>query len=129
MKSKLKVKLFVYLCFFLILSIFAAIYALLIYLNKANSQAPSFNTFTFILGVAVFLILGILAGNTAQKNGLLEGLIAAAFIITIALIINFFIHVPFVARSFVKTASYLTASALGGIIGVNWRPMIKNESD
>jgi putative membrane protein (TIGR04086 family) len=114
-----------YLTFFLILIIFSSIYALLIFLNRANSQAPSFNTFTFIMGVVVFLILGFLAGNTAQRNGLLEGLIAAAVVIMIALIINFFVHVPFMARSFVKTASYLTAAALGGILGVNFRPFIK----
>ncbi|MGB7530347.1 MAG: TIGR04086 family membrane protein, partial [Bacilli bacterium] len=94
------------------------------------SKASSFNTTTFIAGIVLFFILGIAAGNTAQKNGLLEGLIAATFIILVTLIINFFVHVPFVAKNFVKIASYLTASSLGGIIGVNFPPLLKTpESD
>jgi len=124
MKNSLKRKLFSYIVFLLILSIFSSIYALLIYLNKASSTATSFNTITFIMGVVSFFILGLLAGNTAQKNGLLEGLIAALIVILITLIINFFIHVPFVARSFVKCAAYLTSASLGGIIGVNFRPIL-----
>jgi len=123
MRNTLKRKLFSYIVFLLILSIFSSIYALLIFLNKANSQQVSFNTITFIMGVISFFILGLLAGNTAQKNGLLEGLIAALIIILITLIINFFIQVPFVARSFVKSVSYITAASLGGILGVNFRPI------
>jgi putative membrane protein (TIGR04086 family) len=130
LKTKIKRKLFVYFCFILILAIFSSIYALLIYLGKAPSKASSFNTTTFIAGIVLFFILGIAAGNTAQKNGLLEGLIAATFIILVTLIINFFVHVPFVAKNFVKIASYLTASSLGGIIGVNFPPLLKTpESD
>ncbi|NLD26271.1 MAG: TIGR04086 family membrane protein [Acholeplasmataceae bacterium] len=125
MKSKIKRKLFVYFCFILILAIFSSIYALLIYLNKADSRISSFNTITFIAGLVLFFILGILAGNSAQKNGLLEGLIAALFIILVTLIINFFVRVPFITKSFVKIAGYLTASSLGGILGVNFRPLLK----
>lgn len=124
MKNTIKRKLFVYVTFILILSIFASIYSLLIYLGKADSEISSFNTITFILGIIAFLILGMLAGNTAQKNGLLEGLIAAAIVILTTLIINFFVQIPFVTRSFVKTASFLTSAALGGILGVNFRPLV-----
>jgi putative membrane protein (TIGR04086 family) len=124
MKDKIKRKLFVYFGFFLILSIFSSIYALLIVLNKMNSKEASFNTITFIAGIIMFIILGFLAGNTAQKNGLLEGLIAAIFIILVTLIINFFIKVPFVSKSFIKTVCYLTGASLGGIVGVNFRAII-----
>lgn len=127
MKSKIKRKLFVYFCFILILAIFSSIYALLIFLNKADSKISSFNTITFIAGLVLFFILGILAGNTAQKNGLLEGLVAALFIILVTLIINFFVRVPFITRSFVKIAGYLIASSLGGIVGVNFRPLLKTQ--
>lgn len=122
--KRIKRKLFVYLCFLFIISIFSGVYALLIFLGKADSQLAAFNTVTFILGVAAFFILGFLAGNTAQKNGLLEGLIAALVVILITLALNFFIQVPFVAKSFVKTASFFTSSALGGIIGVNFRSVL-----
>lgn len=128
MKNSLRRKLFSYIVFLLILSIFSSIYALLIYLNKASSKASSFNTITFIMGVLAFFILGFFTGNTAQKNGLLEGLIAALIIILITLIINCFVQVPFVARSFVKVVAYITSASLGGIIGVNFRPILgRNE--
>jgi len=122
-------KMFAYIVFLLILSIFASIYALLIYLNKASSRVTSFNTITFVVGVLSFFILGLLAGNTAQKNGLLEGLIAATIIILLTLIINFFVQVPFIARSFVKTVSYITSASLGGILGVNFRPIMGRKYD
>jgi putative membrane protein (TIGR04086 family) len=80
------------------------------------------------MGVLAFFILGFLAGNTAQKNGLLEGLIAASIIILITLVINFFVQVPFIARSFIKTVAYLSAAALGGILGVNFKPLIGRNS-
>lgn len=80
------------------------------------------------MGVLSFFILGFFTGNTAQKNGLLEGLIAALIIILITLVINFFVQVPFVARSFVKCVAYITSASLGGIIGVNFRPILgRNE--
>lgn len=121
--KRLKQKIFVYLCFLFIISIFSGVYALLIYLSKADSEIGAFNTVTFILGIVAFFILGFLAGNTAQRNGLLEGLIAALIVILVTLVLNFFIQVPFVAKSFIKTASFLTSSALGGIIGVNFRSL------
>lgn len=129
MKNTIKKKMFTYIVFLLILSIFASIYALLIFLNKANSQVTSFNTITFVMGVLAFFVLGLLAGNSAQKNGLLEGLIAASVIILLTLLINFFVQVPFIARSFVKTVSYITAASLGGILGVNFRPLIGRNHD
>lgn len=129
MKNTFKKKIFSYIVFLLILSIFASIYALLIYFNKANSNVGSFNAITFIMGVLAFFILGLLSGNSAQKNGLLEGLIAALIIILITLIINFFVQVPFIGRSFVKTVSYITAASLGGILGVNFRPIFGRNDD
>jgi len=122
--KRLKNKILIYLCFLFIICLISCIYALLIYCGKASSQIGHFNNITFILGVVCFFILGFLAGNTAQKNGLLEGLIAALIVILVTLIINFFVHVPFVARSFVKTASFSISSALGGIIGVNFKVIL-----
>ena len=85
-----------------------------------------FNTTTFIIGIICFLLLGLLSGNLAQKNGLLEGLIAALIIILITLIINLFAKVDFNFRTFLKCVTYLTASSLGGVVGVNFKPIKKN---
>lgn len=126
---KFKQKIVVYFCFLFIIALFGGIYALLIYLGKADSKIGAFNIVTFILGIIAFFILGFLAGNSAQKNGLLEGLIAALFVIFIALIINFFVHVPFETRTFVKIATFATTSALGGIIGVNFRSLLGSREE
>ena len=114
-----KNKLSVYLLFFIIVCLFAFIYALLIYYNKLSSTTKSFNTITFILGIILFLFLGLISGIKAKKNGLLEGLTAALIIILFSLLINLVIKQPFASRNLVKIASFLTSSGIGGIIGVN----------
>ena len=114
-----KTKLSVYLIFFIIVSLFASIYAILIYYDKLSSNTKQFNTYTFIIGIVLFMLLGLISGIKAKKNGLLEGLTAALIIILLSLIINLIIKVPFASKNLVKIATYLTSSGVGGIIGVN----------
>lgn len=125
MKNSIKKKISVYLLFLLILTIFIISYSLLVYYGKLSSDTKAFNNVTFIIGVISFFILGFLAGNVAQKNGLLEGLVAALIILTIVLISNFFVAVPFVFKSIIKCLSYMISASLGGIIGVNFQAIIK----
>lgn len=125
MKNTIKQKLIVYFFFSLILAIFVGIYSFLIYTKKISSDRKTFNTYSFVIGVFMFLILGIVSGNIAQKNGLLEGMTAALVIILISLIINFFADVPFINKNFIKTVTYLISASAGGIIGVNFKPMLK----
>lgn len=127
MKTAFKKAFFVYLFFLIILSVFTIIYALLIYYGKVDSNMKSFNTGTFIVGIVCFFLLGLISGNIAQKNGLLEGLVSALFIILLSLIINLFVKVSFDFRTFVKCVIFLLSSSLGGVIGVNFRPIIKGE--
>lgn len=128
MKTAFKKAFYVYLFFLIILSIFSIIYALLIYFGKINSNMKNFNTSTFIIGIICFFLLGLISGNIAQKNGLLEGLVSALFIILITLIINLFVKVDFNFRTFVKVVTYLVSSSLGGVIGVNFRPIVRNRN-
>jgi len=125
MKRVFKKVFLVYFFFLLILTIFTIIYALLIYFNKISSSIKSFNIVTFIIGILSFFLLGLMSANMAQKNGLLEGLISALYIILIVLIINLFVKVDFNWKTFIKTITYLLASSLGGIIGVNYKPIFK----
>lgn len=127
MRKSFKKAFFVYLIFLFILSLFTIIYALLIYNGKIDSDMKKFNTVTFILGIIAFLLLGLVSGNIAQKNGLLEGLISALIIVLITLIINLFARVDFDFRTFLKCVTYLTSSSLGGVIGVNFKPIKKFE--
>lgn len=124
MKSAFKKAFYVYLFFLIILSLFVLIYALLIYFGKIDSNIKSFNTTTFIIGIICFFLLGLISGNIAQKNGLLEGLVSALIIILITLIINLFIKVNFNFRTFIKVVTFLLSSSLGGVIGVNFKPLL-----
>ena len=117
--SFIKTKLSTYLLFLIIVSLFAFIYAILIYYNKLSNTSSSFNTITFILGIILFLILGFISGLKAKKNGLLEGLTAALIIMLLTLLINLIVKQPFETRNLIKIATYLTSSGIGGIIGVN----------
>ncbi|HHU55628.1 MAG TPA: TIGR04086 family membrane protein [Acholeplasmataceae bacterium] len=127
MKTTFRKAFFIYLFFLIILSLFTLIYSLLIYFGKINSNMKSFNTSTFIIGIVCFFLLGFISGNVAQKNGLLEGLVAALFIILITLIINLFVKVDFNFRTFVKVVTFLVSSSLGGVIGVNFRPFLNRK--
>lgn len=120
-------KLFSYIIFLLILAIFASIYTILIYYNKTSSEIDAFNKITFVLGIISFFILGFLTANCAGKHGLLEGLFSGLVVIIITLILNFFIRTPFISKAFIKIISYLSAASLGGVLGVNFRPIIKNK--
>lgn len=121
-KMKLKViksRLLVYLLFVIIMSLFCGIYALLIYFGKVKSSETSINIVTFIIGIISFMILGLLSGMVAKKNGLIEGMLAALIILLIALLTNLIFKVPFVGKNFIKMATYVISSSVGGIIGVN----------
>lgn len=127
MNKKIKNKLISYIAFALIISLFSIIYSLLIYYGKLSSSGKSFNIWTFLIGIVSFYFLGLFSGNCAQKNGLIEGLTAALIIILLSLLANLIIKQPLVTRSFVKTASFLVSASLGGIMGVNFKPvLIKN---
>lgn len=124
MKKNIQKKVFAYLIFFFILSIFIISYSLLLYFNKLSPELRSFNNVSFIIGVISFFILGFLCANVAQKNGLLEGLLAALIILFVILLTNLFFKVPFVLKSFVKIVSYLFSASLGGILGVNFKSFV-----
>lgn len=120
MKFKvIKSRLLVYLLFVIIMSLFCGIYALLIYFGKVKSSETSINIVTFIIGIISFMILGLLSGMVAKKNGLIEGMLAALIILLIALLTNLIFKVPFVGKNFIKMATYVISSSVGGIIGVN----------
>ena len=120
-QNLIKSRLLVYLLFIIIMSLFCGIYALLIYYGKVTSNENTINIVTFIIGIISFMILGLLSGIVAKKNGLVEGMLASLIIILIALLLNLVLKVPFVANNFIKMAAYITSSSVGGIIGVNLR--------
>ena len=109
----------VYLIFTIILTIISFIYALLLHKGILYTTNPWFNNVTFIIGIILFFILGLLSGIVAKKNGLIEGLLSALIIIGIVLLFNLIIKIEIKPMFFIKLGSYLLSSMAGGIIGVN----------
>lgn len=118
-KNKIFKFLFVYLIFTIILTIISFIYALLLQKGILFTTNPMFNRITFIVGLILFFILGLLSGIVAKKNGLVEGLLSSLIIISIVLLINLIIKIDIKPMFFIKMGSYLLCSMAGGIIGVN----------
>lgn len=117
--KKIKSKILVYLTFVIIMTSFCGIYALLILYGKINTDQTQINIVTFTIGIISFFILGLLSGKTAKRNGLIEGILAALVILLLALLANLIFKVPFVSKTFIKMATYIISSSIGGIIGVN----------
>lgn len=118
-KKKIYQFVFVYLIFTIILTLVAFIYALLLKNGIVSTKISAFNNITFVIGVILFFILGLLSGIVAKKNGLIEGLFSALIILSIALLINLIIKIELKPLFFIKIGSFLISSIFGGIIGVN----------
>ena len=65
------------------------------------------------------MILGLISGIVAKKNGLVEGLLSSLIIISIMILLNLIMKVELQPLYFIKIISYLISSMAGGIIGVN----------
>ena len=118
-KNKIYKFIFVYLIFTIILTTVSFIYALLLKNGVLSSKNPSFKNITFVIGIILFFILGLLSGITAKKNGLIEGLLSSLIILSIVLLINLIIKIDIKPSFFIKLASFIISSMAGGIIGVN----------
>ena len=118
-KNKIFKFLFIYLIFVIILTILSFIYAILLKKEILPSSYPSFKNITFVLGLIMFFILGLISGIVSKKNGLLEGFLSSIIIIAIALLINLIIRIELKPIYFIKIFSFLLSSMSGGIIGVN----------
>lgn len=118
-KNKIYKFLIVYLIFTIILTTISFIYAILLRKGILFTTTPGFNKITFIVGLILFFILGLLSGVVAKKNGLIEGLLSALIILSIVLLINLIIKIDIKPMFFIKMGSYLLCSMAGGIIGVN----------
>lgn len=118
-KKKIYKFLFVYIIFTIILTLLAFIYASLLNKDILSTTNPSFKNITFIIGIILFFVLGLMNGIVAKKNGLIEGLFSALIILSLVLLINLIIKIDIKPIFFLKIGSYLLSSMAGGIIGVN----------
>ncbi len=110
-----------FLLFFIILTISILVYTLLLHNQVISSSKNSVFITTFIIGIFLFLILGIISGLFEQKKGWLAGLTSGIILLIIVIIFklcNKELDNPFLI---VKYLSFLTSSILGGILGINFK--------
>ena len=119
LNSFLKNKLIIFLLFVIIFCIFSFIYSLLIYYDLLKTNNESFKIISFVIGLLSFFILGLISGIICKENGLINGLLNSLIVIFLGLIINIFIGKQFMINNFIKIASYIISSSIGGILGVN----------
>lgn len=102
----------------IIFGAFCLIYTILIYFGNIKVN----NLILYLIGLTSFFILGFLSGNFLNKNGLLIGFINGGILILFMLIIRNFKINNF--KEVIKYLTYLLISATGGLIGLNFKPLI-----
>ncbi len=115
LKNKLKELLYISIIFLITI----LIYTILIYFQILKVDTSSLRTITYITGLVLFLIYGLISGLIEKKNGWLSGSTSALIVILLFFIFNLFSDNKMDLSYFVKLLSYLLCSMVGGIIGIN----------
>lgn len=96
--------------------------SLLIQFNDFSEK--QIDIITFVSSLFIFIFIGFISGNIKGKNGLVNGMLSAVLLAVIFAVINIlnrsfdFIHI-------VRYIIMILTGGLGGIIGVNFKPIIK----
>ncbi len=114
----LKNKALSYFIFIIILAITIIIYTSLLYFGVISSNDNTVKTVSFVMGLVLFLILGLISGLKEKKSGWLAGFTSSLFLVLIVIFINI-ISKNLTVMSLIKHLAYVISSMLGGIIGVN----------
>lgn len=114
----LKNKALSYFIFIIILAITIIIYTSLLYFGVISSNDNTVKTVSFVMGLVLFLILGLISGLKEKKSGWLAGFTSSLFLVLIVIFINM-ISKNLTVMSLIKYLAYVISSMLGGIIGVN----------
>ena len=113
----LKNKALSYFIFIIILAITIIIYTSLLYFGVISSNDNTVKTVSFVMGLVLFLILGLISGLKEKKSGWLAGFTSSLFLVLIVIFINI-ISKNLTVMSLIKYLAYVISSMLGGIIGV-----------
>jgi putative membrane protein (TIGR04086 family) len=93
-------------------------------LNLNEFQEAKIDLFTFIASILIFLFLGLLSGNIKQKSGLVNGVLFSTVFVVIFIIISIFTKTLDFSH-IVRYIIMILTGGLGGIIGVNFKPIVK----
>ncbi len=116
---------FMILLIWLILSlIIIAISSIFVYFKWIDVTGKS--VYIFASGVILFIILGFLSGNIKQSKGIYNGMMISFFILIIIVLIQYLgLNSKFSLNILSKYVIFLLSGGLGGIFGVNFKPIVK----
>jgi putative membrane protein (TIGR04086 family) len=103
---------------------FILLFALNTLVHFNNFEESKIGLYSFITSLIIFLVLGFIGGNIKNKNGLVNGFIISLIFVVIFVVISFFtksLQISHIVRYIIM----LLAGGLGGIIGVNFKPLVK----
>jgi putative membrane protein (TIGR04086 family) len=125
MVKNLKTNVIILLMWFMISLILVTIASVLAYFRIIDVKN---SLFILISGIIIFVILGFLSGNIKRSKGLISGLTLALIVIIILVLLQFLgFEEKFSLEKAIKFAIFLVSSAFGGIIGVNFAPLVRRD--
>jgi len=125
MVSNFKKNLMILLIWLILALIIIAISSVMVYLKWVTLTEKS--VYIFACGVILFLMLGFLSGNIKQAKGLYNGIMLSFIVLIIIVLIQFLgLSETFSLNVLSKYAVFLLSGGLGGIFGVNFKPVVKN---
>lgn len=104
--------------------IIITISAIFVYFRLINVSSNSI--YIFLCGIIVFLLLGFLSGNIKQNKGLFNGIAFSVFVLIVLSLIQFLgLESKFTLSILTKYVIFLLTGGLGGIFGVNFKPIVE----
>lgn len=110
--------------FTIILIVFCLIYTLLLYNNILTFDNQNISIFSFIIGIVLFILLGLFSSIKSDSKGWLKGLISGITVYSIVIIFKSLRNDLNDIMIIIKIITYLLSSTFGGIIGINMNKMI-----
>ncbi len=122
MTSNFKKNIFILLIWLILSLIIIAASSILVYFKLISINEKSI--YIFVCGIILFIILGFVSGNIKQKKGLLNGLLMSLFVIIILILVQFLGFNEKLSLSLLaKYLVFMLSGGLGGIFGVNFKPV------
>ncbi len=126
MKTTTKKILSSFILWILFTTIIVFIFGMFFQFNIISGNEKSFNMTTFFASILIFLILGTFAGNIHNKKGILVGLLYSLIVLGIVQLFSFLgLNQTFDVKDLLKISIQILSSMLGGMLGVNFKPIIK----
>ena len=122
--TSLKKNFFILLIWLIISLIIIAISSIIVIYKVIDISDKS--PYVYGCGILLFLILGFLTGNIKQKKGLINGIIGGLVVTVILVLIQFLGFEAKVTLGLItRYIVFILSSGLGGIFGVNFKPILK----